>query len=500
MLGEIDNETKNAFADALKILAQKNIAVFFYHRPDAVEKYNYSETAIDRMKNEKSFVKMCNDPACYEKDLRELLGNKYSEKYIKKLKQIPQVVKIGDRFCHIDFNSEYINVKNGFRATKFQPQNYSRSIHFYGRCGAFGYAVEDGETIPSYIQKMIIDRGYNDIRVVNHGLWGGEDSMIDHNFLFELKDFNEEDIVVFYRYHFNEEVMEYLESYGLWYKDITIDWHKYSEASWCFYDKPGHMNSIGYRNAAEIIVLDLISKKMKAKDVKKELYENNRTSYLDDYIKKNYNADFDEKIKQYISGIRRVKAIGKNNGAIVMNCNPFTLGHRYLIEYASKKVDYLYIFIVEENKSLFDYKDRYEMVIEGVKDIKNVIVVPSGKFIISSYTFPEYFIKDFVKEKNVDVSKDLDIFCKYIAPGLSIKKRFVGQEPIDYVTKQYNDEMKITLPKYSIQIEEIERKRTADLELISASKVRKLMLEGDFNSIKEYVPETTYRILCDKYV
>ena len=33
-------------------------------------------------------------------------------------------------------------------------------------------------------------------------------------------------------------------------------------------------------------------------------------------------------------------------GAIVMNCNPFTMGHRYLIETAASQVDRLYVFVL----------------------------------------------------------------------------------------------------------------------------------------------------------
>ena len=40
-------------------------------------------------------------------------------------------------------------------------------------------------------------------------------------------------------------------------------------------------------------------------------------------------------------------------GAVVMNCNPLTLGHRYLIEQALKQCDYLMIFVVQEDKSFF---------------------------------------------------------------------------------------------------------------------------------------------------
>ena len=63
-----------------------------------------------------------------------------------------------------------------------------------------------------------------------------------------------------------------------------------------------------------------------------------------------------------------------------MNCNPFTLGHRYLIEQASEKVDHLYVFVVEEDKSFFPFSDRIGLVKKGTADLKNITVKPSGKY------------------------------------------------------------------------------------------------------------------------
>ena len=86
-------------------------------------------------------------------------------------------------------------------------------------------------------------------------------------------------------------------------------------------------------------------------------------------------------------------------GCIVMNCNPFTLGHRYLIEKAAKEVKWLYVFVVEEDRSFFGFQDRYDLVKHGVRDIKNVVVLPSGKLMISSLTFVDYFNKTELQDK-----------------------------------------------------------------------------------------------------
>jgi [citrate (pro-3S)-lyase] ligase len=183
-----------------------------------------------------------------------------------------------------------------------------------------------------------------------------------------------------------------------------------------------------------------------------------------------------------------------------MNCNPFTLGHRFLIEYAASKVDTLYIFVVEENRSYFTFEDRYALVKKGTEDLNNVIVLPSGNFIISATTFPGYFYKDSLKEVKIDCSNDLTVFAQYIAPALDIKIRFAGEEPLDPITNQYNDGMKDILPKYGITFKAIPRKIDDNgVEVISASRVRKYFEEGRLEEIKNIVPQTTYDYLYNKY-
>ena len=491
-----------AFRDALYYLSKKKIPVFFYDRVGEKKGFGYSSRATERMKKGKSFPNMCQGIEENATDLMELFGNKYSVEYVKEIAKIPQIIKVGNIYRHEEAHGKYVNIANGMRVTKYQPEKAARKLHIYGRCGVFGYAVEDGENIPSGLQKILMDNGYTDIKVVNHGLWGGEDYMLDNNFFFEVQDFKEGDIVVFYRYHFEDRISELLEKYGMWYKDITDEWHLYPDAKWCFYDKPGHMNKNGYRNAAEIIAKNMISKKFLPKEVDYASLPTAGISELHKYIEKNEDINFETNINKYLKSLDVVsaKAKGKNNGAIVMNCNPFTYGHRYLIEYAAKHVDYLFIFVVEENKSFFSYDDRYRMVCEGAKDIPNVIAVNSGKFIISSYTFPEYFMKDYVQEKDFDVSNDVNIFCKYIAPRLSITKRFVGKEPLDPVTNTYNETMKKIMPQYGMELVEIERKMIDGTKVINATEVRRMLTDNDLEGLTKYVPDTTYRILMDKYV
>lgn len=185
-------------------------------------------------------------------------------------------------------------------------------------------------------------------------------------------------------------------------------------------------------------------------------------------------------------------------GAIVMNANPFTKGHRYLIEFAANIVDKLYVFVVEEDRSYFKFADRMDMIKIGTNDIKNVLVVPSGEWVLSYKTMPIYFEKEKMQKMKVDACYDLEIFARYIAPKLGITKRFVGEEPLDMVTKKYNEQMKEILSCFEIEVVEIPRMMICD-EIVSASKVREYMKQEQWDKLERLVPGSTLEV-CKKYI
>lgn len=183
------------------------------------------------------------------------------------------------------------------------------------------------------------------------------------------------------------------------------------------------------------------------------------------------------------------------NGAVVMNCNPFTLGHRHLVESAARQVDNLYLFVVREDLSLFPFDIRVRLVREGVRDIGNVIILDTSHYAVSSATFPTYFLKKNDPAARIQMELDLVLFASRIAPFFGISRRFAGTEPCCALTDCYNDAMKRLLPLYNIDLIEIER-MLAGGEVISASRVRQLLAEGDRESLKPFVPETTLAYLC----
>ena len=173
-------------------------------------------------------------------------------------------------------------------------------------------------------------------------------------------------------------------------------------------------------------------------------------------------------------------------GCIVMNCNPFTLGHRYLIEQAAKQVERLYVMVVREDCSLFAYTERKAMVEQGVADIENVSVIDGSDYTISRATFPTYFLKRLDDAADTQMLLDLDLFRRHIAPALGATVRFVGTEPTDQLTRRYNQLMHEALK----DVREINRLEK-DGNAVSASRVRKAMEEGDMNTIRQLVPPTT---------
>ncbi len=175
-------------------------------------------------------------------------------------------------------------------------------------------------------------------------------------------------------------------------------------------------------------------------------------------------------------------------GCIVMNCNPFTLGHRYLVESASRMVEHLFVIVVREDRSAFSYQERKAMVTAGTADLKNVTVCDGSEYAISNTTFPTYFLKRLSDATDTQILLDLDLFRRHIAPALGAEVRFVGTEPTDELTRRYNELMMESLGKdHVVQIPRLENGGVA----VSASRVRRAM---DSNSLKEaaqLVPPTT---------
>lgn len=473
-------------------------------------------------------------------------------------------------YLGLDYTSRYVNIKNGMRVTTDIPKDAVKKIVFLGDSRINGYGVEDAQTIPSCVQRMLnnsfpgiyqcqnfsfgaynfttflnrikdIDlcvgdillcqltsiRGYEMEMTVPTGmlqwyitelvkycsdrgvmpvfLYLGQHQPIatvsnksdGEKFIYELfrnstasRRFTDNQCR---RFEDIEYWGEFFSNKGLHFINCAKAWEclpEHSNISY-FLDEV-HLGTYGTRLVAEEIFASLCEQALVGNtenlESVHELLARNDMLYIYPFCK-------DKAFKEYMEYLEEFKdEKAKVCGAIVVNANPFTKGHKYLVETAAKQVDKLFLFVVEENKSYFEFEDRFEMVKRGVEEYDNVTVIKSGSFIISAKTFPEYFLKE---DKEPDCSKDIGIFGCIIAPILNITKRFVGTEPYSVVTNYYNNQMKEILPIYGIDLFEISRIEIEG-EIISATKVRNALKNRDMLFIQKVLPESSIAYLKER--
>ena len=181
--------------------------------------------------------------------------------------------------------------------------------------------------------------------------------------------------------------------------------------------------------------------------------------------------------KKYLASLARPG----RNGAIVMNANPFTKGHRYLVEQAASQVDNLYVIVVKEDRSRFPYVERKAMIEAGCAGLDNVVVCEGSDYAISAATFPTYFLKKLDDATDTQIALDLDLFVNHIAQPLGVTMRFAGSEPEDALTRRYNELMAEILPGTSVAV--VRQDHQPDSELVEGSAVRQARRPIDFVEI-----------------
>lgn len=204
------------------------------------------------------------------------------------------------------------------------------------------------------------------------------------------------------------------------------------------------------------------------------------------------------------------------NGAIVMNANPFTKGHRYLVEQAASLVDNLYVIVVREDRSRFPYAERKAMIDAGCAGLDNVIVCEGSDYAISAATFPTYFLKKLDDATDTQIALDLDLFVNHIAKPLGVTVRFAGSEPEDALTRRYNELMAEILPGTPVAVVRQAHQPDPDLvkgsalrqarrpidfveiprleqkgKPLSATSLRRALDKGNLKEAMEYIPEST---------
>ncbi len=200
-------------------------------------------------------------------------------------------------------------------------------------------------------------------------------------------------------------------------------------------------------------------------------------------------------IDDYLKTIPKVPNQAKQKiAAIVMNANPFTKGHRYLVERAANENDYLYIFVVSTDVSLFNSHERRKLVEQGTADLKNVIVVDGNEYMVSYATFPAYFLAAGDSVINYQTKLDALIFKERIAPVLNIKTRYLGEEPFSKTTGIYNRVLKQILPPV-VAVKILARAETETKIVITATKVRQLIAQDELPLLAAFLPKTTLKFV-----
>lgn len=394
-------------------------------------------------------------------------------------------VEINGCYFQRDAQREGFHVYGGRRFTVGEPVTAQNTIYVYGPCIAIGSFVTDADTIESYLQRHInnLDLGY---KVVNCG--GGDSPYqigndINSFYVMANTKFKPGDIVIHFglctwkntRMHVTENYYRCAEAFN---SEDVLDTKCFSQYS------AAHVNALGN----SILERYIFSK------IENSLHKEDRadTGYVS-YGKNKKQIDNDQ-LNQWIRDLEQYKTNYPKIGCIVMNCNPFTKGHYYLVEQARAKVDYLYVFIVEEDKSFFSFKERYEMALKNCAHWQNVKVIPSGGYIISGLTFEEYFNKDELQEQTIFPEMDIQMFVNYVAPTLNITVRFFGEETHDMITAQYNKAMRELLPLAGIEVVEFPR-YAVNGEIISASTVRKCIADKNLEELKKYLPEESLQYI-----
>jgi [citrate (pro-3S)-lyase] ligase len=191
-------------------------------------------------------------------------------------------------------------------------------------------------------------------------------------------------------------------------------------------------------------------------------------------------------------------AEGQNGrrAALVMNCNPFTLGHRHLIERAAGENDETHLFVVSEDVSSFPFADRYDMVRQGCAGLSGVFLHTTESYMISNAVFPAYFLGDEESAVAAQASLDVVLFGK-IAAALGVTRRYVGEEPFSEVTRAYNETLTRELPAMGVECVVVPRLERGG-QPISASRVRELIRAGQWEAVRPLVPQSTFDHLREK--
>ena len=369
--------------------------------------------------------------------------------------------------------SDGINILDGRRITPNAPEQFQNRVFLFGACDICGSTVTDEFTIGTYLQEKLNENFPGRFRVENCGI-GGRSLEYDVFAHILSTEFRQGDRVIL-QFYFNEKVVNWLMSEAVPVYELSQLFNAGHEfGRWSL----GAVAHVSYKVNKAIADFYFSSFNWDTNSVGTNVSYGLNKYYIEDYG-----------LEEYLQRLSHQKQTNtNNNGAIVMNCNPMTYGHLRLIEYAASKCEWLYVFVITMDTFDFSFEQRYKMVVRSTQKLKNVTVMPSGKYFGTILQFGEYSSKDDPEKiREIHPEKDNYIFGKHIAKVLNIKKRFVGEELVDAVTAQFNILLQQQLPSYGVAVEVVPRFKQNGVT-ISAKYVRKLIAEKNFEEVAKFIP------------
>lgn len=95
-----------------------------------------------------------------------------------------------------DFKGKYFTVENGVRRTTDTPRSATRNIYLFGGSTVYSSEVPDNYTIASYLQRKLVENGFNDYRVINLGVTSA--ATIQQLERLKITKLTKNDLVIFY--------------------------------------------------------------------------------------------------------------------------------------------------------------------------------------------------------------------------------------------------------------------------------------------------------------
>ena len=409
---------------------------------------------------------------------REFFDDLYEPEYARTLESgFFMVEKTRSTLRLMDTQSEYVNIENGERKTVGQPDDYTRTIFFYGACLPIGAYVSDEHTMESYLQAMLNEKGYK-VRVVNYGSWGGNVACFGR---MATSFIREGDIVVLLLEEFN---MTGEDALNLWEplekNDVPSErlGHTPAEAEWLL-DNPFHCNHHVMKCYAEAIFEKLFPEGYEDPEERLPAIRRQPGAVQQFYTDK-YFFGWDAGGAKEICGCS-------------INGNPFTNGHLHLIRTASEMMDHVILFSIQEKSDGFTFPERYAMAYDAAKQFSNVTVVPSGVFLSNVTLFPAYYAKVYEGDVREQAETHIETYAE-VARLLGIGYRMVGEEPFDAVTNEINKAMISLMPGLGLKPLVIKRLEL-DGQVVSGSNARKLAEEKREEELARIIPPTTMKVL-----